>query len=368
MFRRFSFGGGNQVQVVKNINIGQLTKFAVGDSGDTQKGIPTAYNVLTAGQYSGTVNLDVAHYAAATIAFVSATKKITDSANGLITVLTGDTIVIWGSVSNNGVFTVATGGVAGEIVTNEALVNESAGAYVTILKRASHSNNAVLDLNTLLMWSRYTSKGEKLGVASGGKLTWNDPATSCTLHPAAADLAINATTKILKIVGRAGEIARYKPATHIVFSGFANAGNNLAGGYRAETVTVNGADLDIALWTGFSTTNPLTTEAAGGSRSIKLVTNNIFAYAAAANAASLGGYTDWRVPDDKNMVDIRHMEPPNAAPNAAAFPSWPTDDYIWSATTRPASTSYAMAVNFGSGTVSYNPETNTYYAALLRGG
>lgn len=97
-----------------------------------------------------------------------------------------------------------------------------------------------------------------------------------------------------------------------------------------------------------------------------MVTNNIFAYAAAANAISLGGYTDWRAPDDKNLVDIRLMEPPNAAPNAAAFPSWPTDDYIWSATTPPNNMSGALIVNFNNGNMSTNPKTNTYYAALLR--
>jgi hypothetical protein len=367
MRRIFIGGGGGTVQVVKNINIGQVTKFAVGDSGDSAKGIPTAYNILTTGQYSGTVNLDVAHYAAATISFDAASKEVRDSANGLATVLTGDKIVIWGSASNNAVLTVATGGVAAKAIVTEAIADEAAGAYITILKRASHSNNAVLDLNTNLMWSRYTSKAEKLGIASGGKLTWNDAATSCTLHAAGADMAMSATTKTLKIIGGAAEVGRYKPGTHIVFSGFANAGNNLAGGYRVETVAINGADLDITLWTGFSTTNPLTTEAAGGSRSIKLVTNNIFSYAAAANAAALGGYTDWRVPDDKNLVDIRKMEPPNALPNSTAFPSWPSDDYIWTATTQPSNTSYAVVVDFYTGYLVNRAKTAVYYAALLRG-
>ena len=52
------------------------------------------------------------------IAFVSATKKIKDANNGLALFKTGETIVVSGSASNDRVYTVATGGVAGEIVVN----------------------------------------------------------------------------------------------------------------------------------------------------------------------------------------------------------------------------------------------------------
>jgi len=69
-----------------------------------------------------------------TIAFVSATKKITDSGNGLAFVKTGDLIKVSGATNagNNNYFLVATGGVAGEIVTTEALTDESAAANVTV--------------------------------------------------------------------------------------------------------------------------------------------------------------------------------------------------------------------------------------------
>src|SRR3989304_6363143 len=134
----------------------QTTIYHTGDNCDADYGVTPSYSVLTAGAYSGTTAVDNPHYAAATLAFVSATKKITDSANGLATVLTGDTIRVRGSASNDGVYTVATGGVAGEIVVTEALVNESAGAYLTLCKRASPSNNVVIDQNTGLMYRRYT--------------------------------------------------------------------------------------------------------------------------------------------------------------------------------------------------------------------
>lgn len=67
-----------------------------------------------------------------TIAFVSSTKKITDSGSALASFTTGMTIKVSGSTSNDGIYTIATGGVAGEIVTTEALVDESASATITV--------------------------------------------------------------------------------------------------------------------------------------------------------------------------------------------------------------------------------------------
>lgn len=71
-------------------------------------------------------------YTASTIAFVEGTKKITDSANGLAGFTTGMTIKISGTTNNNGTYTVATGGVAAEIVVSETLVTESAGSAFTV--------------------------------------------------------------------------------------------------------------------------------------------------------------------------------------------------------------------------------------------
>ncbi|GAH32861.1 unnamed protein product, partial [marine sediment metagenome] len=67
-----------------------------------------------------------------TIAFVSADKEITDSGNGLAGFLAGDTIKVTGSAENDGVYTVATGEVAGKIVVTEDLVDEDAGDSITV--------------------------------------------------------------------------------------------------------------------------------------------------------------------------------------------------------------------------------------------
>lgn len=93
----------------------------------------------------------------------------------------------------------------------------------------------------------------------------------------------------------------------------------------------------------------------------------IFTYLSAANAASLAGYTNWRVPNLFELVTLANYEVTNAAPDATAFPSWPVL-YLWSSTTRPSPTSGALTVGFGSGDVA--PVTKTtagHGVALVRG-
>jgi hypothetical protein len=66
------------------------------------------------------------------IAFDSAAKKITDTSKGLQRFATDDIIQVSGSTGNDGLYTVATGAVAAEIVTSEALTDEAAGDEITI--------------------------------------------------------------------------------------------------------------------------------------------------------------------------------------------------------------------------------------------
>jgi len=66
----------------------------------------------------------------ASLVYVNATKKITDAAAGLAAFLTGMSIRASGTVSDDGVYTVATGGVAGEIVVTETLPGETAVASI----------------------------------------------------------------------------------------------------------------------------------------------------------------------------------------------------------------------------------------------
>jgi len=347
----------------------QTTSYHVGDNGDLETGVNQSFTVLTTGQFSGTTAIDHPHYAAATLTFAAADDSITDAAAGLVTFLDADTIRVRGSALNDGVYTVSvgTGATAGHFHVDQPLADEAAGAYVTICKRASPSNNAVIDNNTGIMWKRYptalTAGSEKVGVASNGLMNWYDTGTCYTLHPAAADLQMMTTG--IKIVGGAAELPRYFAGMVIDPSGFANAVNNFPG-YRVTSVAVNGADLDILLWCG---NNILIAEAAAGARDIRVECRSIFAYCGAANAASFGGYTNWRIPNDIELVSIRDMEAPTGVPNAVAFPNWSAaGSYIWSSTYRVDATHFANLYFMDVGWITANDKTlNVFACEIIRG-
>ena len=71
-------------------------------------------------------------YTAATISFDATTKQINDTGAGLEFLVKDDVIVIAGSTSNNGNFTVADGGHTDYLVVAETLVTEAAGDNVVI--------------------------------------------------------------------------------------------------------------------------------------------------------------------------------------------------------------------------------------------
>ncbi len=75
---------------------------------------------------------------AATLAFVGSTRKITDSGEGLAKFRTGDALLVRGSASNDGVYTITTGGLPGEITVAEPLNDELAGASATLLGPCAH--------------------------------------------------------------------------------------------------------------------------------------------------------------------------------------------------------------------------------------
>ncbi|MDO8671244.1 MAG: DUF1566 domain-containing protein [Dehalococcoidia bacterium] len=257
------------------LKTGQTTQYSSElDDGYYEKGLAKAYSILTTGDYSGTSNIDLAHYAggAGAIAFVAATKKITDTGNGLAQFKTGDKIICSGpaEAANILILTVATGNVAGEIVVTEDLTNETPAGVVTIKKREAHSNNCVLDLNTGLMWSRYVA--DKMGTTSAGLMPWT------------------------------GQLY------------------------------------------------------------------DIFQYCAAANTASLGGYTDWYVPDLFQLGTLAVLEGAGTAPDATAFPSWPVGE-VFSSSTAPGATTYANTLNCAPGSAfSGALKTAAKYCVLVRGG
>lgn len=93
----------------------------------------------------------------------------------------------------------------------------------------------------------------------------------------------------------------------------------------------------------------------------------IYAFIAAANAALLGGYSDWRIPNAIELASLQDMEAPTAIPNATAFPTW-VASYVWSSTTAPSATTYASGLGFSGGDRGNLDKTTNRYCALVRGG
>lgn len=95
----------------------------------------------------------------------------------------------------------------------------------------------------------------------------------------------------------------------------------------------------------------------------------IFTYCAAANAASLAGYSDWRVANEVELLNLRNVEVATAAPDAVAFPTWPTSAGIVSSTTIASNTARIHEVIFLSGNLGEHTKSGGgRWVALVRGG
>jgi len=94
----------------------------------------------------------------------------------------------------------------------------------------------------------------------------------------------------------------------------------------------------------------------------------IFAFAAAANVALLGGYGDWRVANRFELESLFNIELISVKPDIIAFPSGWTASF-WTSSTVKEDTTYAwsMSVGWGGDTQS-RIKTNNYCIALVRGG
>lgn len=237
------------------------------------KGLAKSYTVLTAGQYSGSVNIDLVQLGPRTdISFDGPSHTITCAGQmGDFKTTGGDVIVVTGSASNDGTYTTASA-TANTIVMAAGLTTEVAGASISIAKRESHANGCALDNNTGLMWNRTWT--DKVGnVSSNGSLPFYD------------------ATKVY----------------------------------------------------------------------------SMYEYVAAANAALLSGYNDWRVPDANEMAGLRNLKAPNALPDATAFPSISTS-ILWTQSTDPADTTKGLCQSFNDGSQTVSAKTSALRIMLVRAG
>ena len=208
------------------------------------------------------------------------------------------------------------------------------------------SNNCVIDNRTGLMWARYVPTAD-IGPAANGQLFWEQwtlAAESCTFATAGDTITAAAGTPF--------STAALCIGRKITISGTTN--NN-----GVVTVT-NITTSVITVAENLTDEGPVNTTFATLDDLIWDALNQ-------ANANSLGGYTDWRIPNYLELPTIVDLGNYNPCIDTTTFPSTPAS-YHWTASTRPVPTSYAFSVNFSYGdVVSFNKQTGKCYVRLVRG-
>jgi hypothetical protein len=224
-------------------------------------------------------------------------------------------------------------------------------AIVVNAKTDTHTNACVQDNRTGLMWNK--SPSASVGPASNGRLYWDN-----RVDQYAFSNNVGADFTAGKVITGAGTgktaLIRYADNTSGVLcienpSGAFNPG--------VETISAPGgegpADLD--------------TVTAGNQE-------DIFEYCLQANAVSLSGYTDWRVPNLYELMTILlyNTTNGNAKPNLTYFTYAGTTQVVWSSTHAGSREYGAAAIRLDSG-YSYCASTSsskgivTGYVYLVRG-
>lgn len=209
------------------------------------------------------------------------------------------------------------------------------------------SNNCVIDNITGLMWARYVPLAD-IGPAANGRLFWKQ-------YTLAAE-TVTFTNADGKITADAGA----------PFDRFA------LGVGRKFTVTGSGAGNDgtytvTAITTSVITVSEPVNDEAGISIAFASIADLIWDFVDQANANSLGGHADWRIPNYHELISIVDLGVGSPTIDITTFPSTPTSGH-WTASTHPIDSSKAFMIFFSLGrAIGYYKVSEKYYVRLVRG-
>lgn len=229
---------------------------------------------------------------------------------------------------------------------------QHAGATNITINGKTHalSNNCVRDnaarINTdsALVWARYVPLAD-IGPAEDGRLFWEQYTVTdtCTFNSGAKTIAADAGTPF--------DV------------------NALCVGRKIETDSVlnPGPFTVAAIANNLVTVNEAVADEASVSITISTIDDLIWNFLGEANANGLGGYTDWRIPNRRELESIANIENCNPSIDTSTFPSTPST-YFWTSSTHPCYSAYAWYVYFYNGVVSCSSKrTHKDYVRLVRG-
>ena len=104
--------------------------------------------------------------------------------------------------------------------------------------------------------------------------------------------------------------------------------------------------------------------AAGCNNGNELIWNNAIDY---ANGLDFAGFTDWRLPNIKELVSLVNYSIINPVLEQPPFANTKNDNY-WTSTTVATQAGWVIALSFGSGAYNGIIKTATNYLLCVRGG
>lgn len=218
---------------------------------------------------------------------------------------------------------------------------------ITINSKVLAMSNAVVkDNNTELYWAREVPQ-TNLGPNSDGTLFWGEWSL---LNK--TTISFSSATKIIH--NSVGEFDTLALCVGRKFSVISNLNTNT---FTVSGITAN--DITVV--------ESLADESTGASVSITTVGDLVWDLTDEANANSLGGHSDWRIPNKTELQSILNHGNYLPSINTTIFPSTPIN-YFWTSTTLPGDSTCAFLVYFGNGQAYYFFKTqSSFNVRLVRG-